>query len=267
MKTYLIIWNPKRWPWDDIEESIEEVNLTGKYSWGWSCGKTKSIMPGDRVFLIKLGTEPKGLIGSGYATTAVYVDEHWSEEGKDANYIDVDFEVLLNPDIEPILTLDVLMSGKLSQQHWLAQSSGISIRSELVEELESVWFNFLTTHGIRTNPFLQSAIESQRTYMEGASIPIKITKYERNPYARQKCLEHYGYLCTVCNFNFEKTYGIIAKDFIHVHHLHQIADVGRIYQINPINDLRPVCPNCHAVIHLSSPPYTIEEMRSLLNQE
>ena len=36
----------------------------------WSCGVTKTIEPGDRVFLIKLGKEPRGIVGSGRADSA-----------------------------------------------------------------------------------------------------------------------------------------------------------------------------------------------------
>jgi len=35
-----------------------------------------------------------------------------------------------------------------------------------------------------------------------------------------------------------------------VHHLVPISKIGKKYRVDPIKDLRPVCPNCHAVIHL-----------------
>ncbi|MDY6960261.1 MAG: HNH endonuclease, partial [Halobacteriota archaeon] len=34
---------------------------------------------------------------------------------------------------------------------------------------------------------------------------------------------------------------------------------------DPVNDLRPVCPNCHAVLHKKKPPYTIEELKNVLD--
>jgi len=36
---------------------------------------------------------------------------------------------------------------------------------------------------------------------------------------------------------------------------------------DPIRDLRPVCPNCHVVIHRREPPYSIDEVRQLLTQQ
>ena len=265
MKTYLLLWNPEKWDWETLEQDIRRVDLTGRCSQRWSCGNTKSIQAGDRIFLLKVGAEPKGIIAAGFATSTPFLEKHWSEKNKEALYIDVDFEVLLNPDKEPILTVDILNTGNLAQQNWLPMASGISVKSELVDELEAVWFDFLTTQKIRHNPFIPADNDTQKTYTEGMSNQVSVTKYERNPFARKKCLEHYGYTCVICNFNFEKTYGQIGKDFIHVHHLTQIATVGKVYQIDPITDLRPVCPNCHSIIHRQKTPLTIEGVEQLID--
>ena len=39
------------------------------------------------------------------------------------------------------------------------------------------------------------------------------------------------------------------------------------YRLDPIRDLRPVCPNCHAVIHRREPPFSIEEIKHMLEKE
>ena len=259
MKTYLLVWNPKRWSWDHIEKNIEEVNKFGWCSENWSCGNNKSIEPGDRVFLIKVGTEPKGIVGAGTVMTSPYEGKHWSGENKETLYIDIEFEALLNPEKEPILTLDILQVGKIAKQHWTPQSSGISIQPELVEELEAVWFDFLKTSNIRHNPF-----KEEETYTEGSSNQVTLTKYERNPYARKVCIEHFGYSCSVCGFNFEEVYGVLGKDFIHVHHITPIAKVKGEYPIDPLSDLVPVCPNCHAMLHRQKDGIPLEELKSLL---
>ena len=167
---------------------------------------------------------------------------------------------------EPILTLDILKQGKLSLQNWLPQASGISIRSELVDELEAVWFDFVSTQKIRHNPFTPADIEEQTVYTEGTPIQVTLTKYERNPFARKACIAHYGLSCSVCDFNFEQAYGDIGQNFIHVHHLTQVAKVGNQYLVDPVQDLRPVCPNCHAMIHKRKDAISIEELQSLLRQ-
>jgi len=107
-------------------------------------------------------------------------------------------------------------------------------------------------------------ISDPKQRYEGKSTEVTLTHYERDPGARKECLEHYGYSCTACDFNFENVYGEIGKGFIHVHHLVPISQFGDEYEINAIKDLRPVCPNCHAMLHQESPPVSIEELKAIL---
>ena len=76
-------------------------------------------------------------------------------------------------------------------------------------------------------------------------------------------MERYGYSCVVCGFNFEDEYGDAAKDFIHVHHLMPLSEIKGVHKVDPIKDLRPVCPNCHAVIHLGGKARNIEDVKKL----
>lgn len=102
-------------------------------------------------------------------------------------------------------------------------------------------------------------IHDSALYPEGAKHQVTVNAYERNPEARRKCIAYYGPTCVVCHFNFDDFYGEEFKDYIHVHHLTPLAEVRNEYVVDPINELRPVCPNCHAVIHRKTPPYTIEQ--------
>ena len=91
--------------------------------------------------------------------------------------------------------------------------------------------------------------EVTKNLREGSKKIISVNSYERNPKARTECIKKYGVNCSVCGFNFESTYGKRGEGFIHVHHLVPVSDIGDEYEINPITDLRPVCPNCHAMLH------------------
>jgi 5-methylcytosine-specific restriction protein A len=101
-------------------------------------------------------------------------------------------------------------------------------------------------------------------YIEGSTRSINVNAYERNQDGREACIQHHGLNCVVCGFNFERAYGSAAAGFIHVHHLRPLASVHEIYVLDPVADLRPVCPNCHAVIHRKDPPYTIEETQTMI---
>ena len=102
---------------------------------------------------------------------------------------------------------------------------------------------------------------------EGAVFQRLVNAYERNPLARQKCIDKYGTNCYVCGFSFGVIYGETMDGFIHVHHLRQLSQVGKNYKVDPVAELRPVCPNCHAVLHhRSEQPYSMEEVQALLRR-
>lgn len=83
--------------------------------------------------------------------------------------------------------------------------------------------------------------------LEGKKFAASVTRYERDRGNRKACIAHYGYVCQVCDMNFEQAYGELGKEFIEVHHLHPVAEGER--QVNPIEDLIPLCSNCHSMIH------------------
>ncbi|MCT7581447.1 HNH endonuclease [Aliarcobacter butzleri] len=100
--------------------------------------------------------------------------------------------------------------------------------------------------------------------LEGAKKQVLVNVYERDTKARQACLEEFGYICKICGFDFEKKYGLIGKEFIHVHHLIPLSEIKEEYEVNPIEDLIPVCPNCHAMLHRKIPAYKPEDIIDLL---
>lgn len=265
VNAYLFAWNPNNWDWTTLEKSIEQLQNSGHTTERWSCISHTKVKPGDRAFLVKVGTKPRGIIGSGYVVSEPFLSPHWGDKDKDVYRVFIEFDVLQHHEKDPILTLDKLKTGELKSQTWTPQSSGISIKSELIDELEAVWFDFLKSNEVSSAPFSPNNVDVKTSYKEGTSSQVIQTRYERNPHARKACIEHYGYSCAVCTFDFEKTYGALGKEFVHVHHLTQVALVGKPYEIDPIEDLRPVCPNCHAMLHKRTPPLTIDELKAQLN--
>jgi predicted HNH restriction endonuclease len=90
-------------------------------------------------------------------------------------------------------------------------------------------------------------------------------RYERSRLLRDAAIRCHGVDCAVCGFNFEKLYGDIGRDFIHIHHLEQLAESGQ-KMVNPVTDLIPVCPNCHSMLHKFSPPLMPVDLKKLLHK-
>jgi 5-methylcytosine-specific restriction protein A len=112
---------------------------------------------------------------------------------------------------------------------------------------------------------LPEEVPNDSTLLEGSVTQISINAYERNPVARRRCLKIYGDSCYICKLNFGQSYGLIAEGYIHVHHLRPLSEIGERYKVDPKNDLRPVCPNCHAVLHLRHPPFSVDELAEIID--
>jgi len=98
-------------------------------------------------------------------------------------------------------------------------------------------------------------------FSEGAVYHVAVTATNETQKARRACLSHYGTSCVVCGFDFKAKYGPMAEGFIHVHHIRMLSTIGKEYFVNPVHD-PPVCPNCHAVIHLKTPPWSVDELKA-----
>jgi putative restriction endonuclease len=121
---------------------------------------------------------------------------------------------------------------------------------------------------VSTSDFvLPDEVPPTLSLVEGAACQITINAYERNPEARRQCIKFYGATCFICRFNFGAAYGPDAEGYIHVHHLKPLSEVGGEYVIDPVKDLRPVCPNCHGVLHLGGKYRTIDEVSQLMLQQ
>lgn len=77
----------------------------------------------------------------------------------------------------------------------------------------SVWYADTIGHAY------PDELSAPEQYTEGARKVITVNAYERSAEAVKACIRHHGTVCKGCGFDFEKTYGDLGKDFIHVHHI------------------------------------------------
>ena len=139
-----------------------------------------------------------------------------------------------------------------------------SVSNAKVKKRKEILNKYLEKYSISPDDFFGEQIENEKNLYEGAVKTVKMNIYERNPIARQKCIEFHSAICKVCDFDFENRFGEIGKGFIHVHHKKEISEIKKEYEIDYKNDLIPVCPNCHAMLHKKKPSYTIEELKEIL---
>lgn len=255
MKTFLLTWNPKRWHWDELPKEANDT-AAGKSVLGqWSCGSTKQIQIGDRVFLVRLGEEPKGIIASGWATTIPFEAEHWDETkaglSTKALYIKCEWERILDPNVDSPVLLSALRTGALTQMHWTPQGSGTTIPTSSATELEKLWAAHLGASSLGA-----VYADEEMAAVEGA-LRVALVRHRRREQKlreakiAQASKSGAGHLrCEVpgCGFDFLEAYGEIGRDYAQVHHLKQLSDLESPTRTT-LKDLAVVCANCHAMIH------------------
>lgn len=72
--------------------------------------------------------------------------------------------------------------------------------------------------------------------------------------------------CQVCDFDFEKEYGLIGKDFIEAHHTIAVSEMKPEHKTK-IDDIAMLCANCHRMVHKKRPWLTMNDLKSLLKNE
>lgn len=71
---------------------------------------------------------------------------------------------------------------------------------------------------------------------------------ERNSKVAQDRKKADLYICQICGFNFEKSYGKYGKNFAESHHIVPLSSSNEIRQTR-LEDLITVCSNCHRMLH------------------
>ena len=109
---------------------------------------------------------------------------------------------------------------------------------------------------------------------EGKAVSKETVVKKRSKKLRDAAIEHYRHAdeklyCTICGFCFENRYGDIGKDYIEIHHekpVYQYSDDGfESYITEAVEKVKPLCANCHRMIHRNvKRPMTIEELKHLL---
>jgi predicted HNH restriction endonuclease len=162
--------------------------------------------------------------------------------------------------------LDISLEAVVLQEPWntLFTPEELAVAQKRLQKYGQVSANVSV---LIPAPLTVGEEEPGTRFSEGQVTQLMVNAYERNPQAREACIAHYGARCYVCHLDFGERYGPTVKGFIHVHHLCPLSAIGTEYEVDPVADLRPVCPNCHAVIHSRKPPYSIEQVRRMLTAD
>lgn len=140
-RVWLLVWNKNNWNWEGYSDKCVSTQNGGTITESWTC-KNTNPKRGDEVFLIKLGEQPRCLIGHGFVVKESYESDYFDPEkaaaGKKSHNIDVEFDRLLDYEKDKCVSQDEL-NDKCGEQYWSPQSSGIEIKPEVLPALYALW--------------------------------------------------------------------------------------------------------------------------------
>jgi 5-methylcytosine-specific restriction protein A len=194
----LLCWNRDQgdtWPLDEYEEFRRNCDRGESVPGTWSVGNRINIPVATECFLLIQGTKhPRGLVAQGITTSEPWEDEHYADPERTTNYVDIEWKSLLPiDDLIPVALLD----RELPQIPWSSggiRSSGFRIKPEFQKKLREIWEQ-ISGEGEELEPGEMKG----GNYIEGEVRTIVVNRYERDPKARQACLDHHGYICLACN--------------------------------------------------------------------
>lgn len=223
-----VLWNPNNYKWDEKEfQGIQnQIQAGASVPFSWSIGtRRQGIAPGDRIYMFHVGSENRGLIGSGHATSEIFMLPHWDEERPDeAPYVEVSWDALLNP--------EHLLPWKTIRDHVpefpkVFMSGGVRLESTYSEALEALWQDHVEQLALGpSKPRPGQPIEKGYKYYLA-----KRRSHQRR--FRALLLAHYDAECIVC--------GLEEVAILEAAHLIADADGG----LPTVENGRLMCPNHH----------------------
>jgi 5-methylcytosine-specific restriction protein A len=174
------------------------------------------------------------------------------------------YDVLYNDKRYPPKAIVGLAAEKLTGSRFGPYDFRGGLGTKCFAILEGAGFTIIPKSAANLYP---DEVSQNQAHVEGAIQTIQVNRYERDPSAREECIKHFGATCQVCQIDFSHAYGALGEGFIHVHHLVPLSDIAAQYVVNPITDLIPVCPNCHAMIHRRTPPFSVIELRAIIRAQ
>ncbi|WP_129336304.1 hypothetical protein [Cellulomonas endophytica] len=138
MRTFLLTHNPQRWrmPADEWAALVARTGASERVPGSWSTGGRRDMDPGDRVFLLRQGPQPRGIVASGWTTGTVERRELFSGAGV-RNNVPLEWERVLDLD-DPLPTELLRREVPLVPWHALL-GSGVQAAPAACERLEELW--------------------------------------------------------------------------------------------------------------------------------
>jgi len=137
IKCYLLTWNPEHF------KAGGDAGVKPNISNRWTCHSQQPKL-GDRVFLVRVGVEPRGIVASGIVSRESFEDADWRDPTQTRRYIEFipdDIRPTLADGLLPLHQLEQLNTAPHETFRWNPQSSGVAIPAPIASLLNDKWNN------------------------------------------------------------------------------------------------------------------------------
>lgn len=137
---HLFVWDPRPYPFPKLEEYADLIEKKGFCDFAWNTGNAPSVNPGARIFLLKRGEQPGGLVAVGDVQGNVMEAPHWDPakqaSGEKSLLANVRWRALSRESFLDQATLD----GQLAAlSKWLREPAGTALPTDVSQKLDELW--------------------------------------------------------------------------------------------------------------------------------
>jgi len=231
MPAYLLIWNPAVEAWPSGLDEAQRVMGGETVPQTWRTGNRTNLPPDSRLFMMRVGNGPHGLIGSGWSTGPLLFRAHTSKKGRRVPYVRLTFDALVPPSSDEGLLPVEKLQKKLpnNRVYWNTSGSGIKIRDNAWAVLERLW----DEHLLRIGYWPRTESHTQERLFR------LVRRKERNSAFSRRIRAESGGRCAVC----PPAMAYEAVGILETAHIRAVAADG---PDDPANALA-LCPNHHAL--------------------
>jgi predicted HNH restriction endonuclease len=152
--------------------------------------------------------------------------------------------------------------------NWASKVSAFDISEKFErDQTNNRRFEILVHSSIIPKSLLQKtniSISNQMSFTEGFKKEVSREVAVRDRRVIELVKRKYGITCHICTFDFGLIYGTHGYGFIEMHHLNPI-NLGK--RKTKVTDLRPVCSNCHRMLHKGERLLTIDELKQIIQNQ
>jgi hypothetical protein len=115
--SFVLVWNPTVWRFAELPTLREALSAQKPATIDWAAGVARNARINSRIFLLRRGTAPEGIIGAGWVVQDAHTGPHYdpkrASRGVEAVFVTVEWEALLDPLVEEMWDINLKMLGKV----------------------------------------------------------------------------------------------------------------------------------------------------------